>query len=193
MTSFYNESTIFDNDIDYSELKYTEHDPEVIKSNNLVKNYKYFKNSETKFDKKLTEKISWELGYTERCINKTSKIINDPKNFFKIDNILDFNKNKYDSNFDDMILSYYKDKLILVFVAKIVRKGEFYDKNNNLYLGDWDRKKRKHSDEITMSNLLFNFLISSPFITMSTPGPSKRSIPKYSVPLKISLIEAFTS
>lgn len=155
MTSFYNESTIFDNDIDYSELKYTEHDPEVIKSNNLVKNYKYFKNSETKFDKKLTEKISWGLGYTERCINKTSKIINDPKNFFKIDNILDFNKNKYDSNFDDMILSYYKDKLILVFVAKIVRKGEFYDKNNNLYLGDWDRKKRKHSDEITFNLPVF--------------------------------------
>ena len=61
MTSFYNESTIFDNDIDYSELKNTEHDPEVIKSNNLAKNYKYFKNSETKFDMKLTEKIPWRL------------------------------------------------------------------------------------------------------------------------------------
>ena len=155
MTSLNNEYTIFDSNIDYSELKYTELDPEVIKSNNLVKNYKYFKNSETEFDMKLNEKISRKLGPTERCINKTSKIINDPKNFFKIDNIWDFNKNKYDSNFDDMILSYYKDKLILVFVAKIVRKGEFYDKNNNLYLGDWDRKKRKHSDEITFNLPVF--------------------------------------
>ena len=116
MTSFYNQSTIFDN---YSDLKNTEHDPEVIKLKNLAKNYKYFKNSETKFNMKLTEKIPWRLGQTQMCINKTSKIINDPKNYFKIDNILDFNKNKYDSNFDDMILSYYKDKLILVFVDKM--------------------------------------------------------------------------
>ena len=93
MTSLNNEYTIFDSNIDYTEL-----DPEVTKSNNLIKNYKYFKNSETKFDKKLTEKIPWRLGYTERCINKTSKIINDPKNFFKIDNIWDFNKNDHSAH-----------------------------------------------------------------------------------------------
>ena len=149
------EYSMFDNNDDYLYLKYTKQCPEMIKSNNLVENYKYFKNSETECDKKLIEKASSVRGYTERCVNKTNKIINDPKNFFKIDNILDFNKNKYDSNFDDMIVSYYKDKLILVFVAKIIKKGKFYDKNNNLYYGDWDRKKKIHSDEITFNLPVF--------------------------------------
>ena len=149
MTSLNKEYTMFDNNINYLDLKYTKQNPEIIKSNNLVENYKYLKNSETKCDKKLIEKVSWKEGYTERCINKTYKIINNPKNFFKLDNILDFNKNKYDSNFDDMIVSYYKDKLILVFITKIVKEGEFYDINNNLLLGDWDAKKREWSSEIT--------------------------------------------
>ena len=79
------EYSMFDsNDDDCLYIEYTKQGPELIKSNNLVQNYKYFKNSETEFDKKLTEKIPWRTGPTEICINKTSKIINDPKNFFKI-------------------------------------------------------------------------------------------------------------